>query len=66
MSILKKATAAVKKALKPSKGKGKKKSSYNKGLSWKLDRLYASSEEHEKAYASNRKKAYKTRTKKSK
>lgn len=61
MSILKKASAAVKKALKPKKGK---KSSHNKGLSWKLDRLYASSEGHEKAYASKRKKAAKTRTRK--
>lgn len=62
MSILKKASAAVKKALKPKKGK--KKSSYNKGLSWKLDRLYASSEGHEKDYAPKRKKAAKTRTRK--
>lgn len=61
MSMLKKASAAVKKALKPKKGK---KSAYNKGLSWKLDRLYASSEGHEKAYAPKRKKAAKTRTRK--
>lgn len=61
MSILKKASAAVKKALKPKKGK---KSSSNKGLSWKLDRLYASSEGYEKAYAPKRKTAPKKRKKK--
>lgn len=61
MNIIKKATTAVKKALKPKKGK---RSISNKGLAWKLDRLYSSQEDHEKAYAPKRKKAAKTRTRK--
>jgi hypothetical protein len=64
MNILKKAKSAVKKALSPKGGSRKKKSSYNTGRSWGLDRLYASSEDYEKAYAPSRKKAYKTRKKK--
>jgi hypothetical protein len=61
MSILKKATSAVKKAL--GGASSKKKSRYNTGRSWSMDRLWASSEEHEKAYKSKRKKAYRTKKK---
>jgi hypothetical protein len=53
MSILKKIT----KALTPKKSKKAKKKSVNTGASWKLDRMYASKEGHEKTYAPKRKKA---------
>jgi hypothetical protein len=59
-NILKK----IVKAVTPKKSKSKKKSSTNTGLSWKLDRLYASKEKHEKSYAPKRKRAARTRTKK--
>ena len=62
MNILKKAAKAVKKAVTPKKGK--KKSSVNTGRSWKMDRIWASSQDYEQAYKPKRKKAYKTRTKK--
>jgi hypothetical protein len=61
MSILKKATSAVKKAL--GGGGSKKKSRYNTGRSWSMDRIWASSEGHEQSYKSKRKKAYKTKKK---
>ena len=52
-NILKK----IAKALTPKKGKKSKKSaSANTGASWKLDRMYASKERHEKAYTPKRKK----------
>lgn len=62
MSIFKKAKSALKKAM-GSKAK-RKNGSYNTGRSWSMDRVFASSEEYEKAYAPKRKKAYKTRKKK--
>ena len=53
----------IKKALTPKKGK-KKKSSYNTGLSWKLDRMLESKEKYEKAYSPKRKTVARNRRKK--
>lgn len=50
-----KTTKAKTTKAKTTKSKSKK-SSANTGLSWKLDRLYASKQEHEKTYKPKRKK----------